>query len=95
MIVCKKIRPFFFDYGLVLRPQPDPDVPQARCSIGDCPATPVLTIKVSIPNFYRKLGPAGLIVKNKGEHLQETLKVSGINNHVNLGIPSFNIKMSW
>ena len=26
--------------GLVLRPQPDPDVPQARCSIGDCPATP-------------------------------------------------------
>ena len=26
--------------GLVLPPQPDPDVPQARCSIGDCPATP-------------------------------------------------------
>ena len=55
----------------------------------------LLTIKVSIPNFYRKLGPAGLIVKNKGEHLQERLKVSGTNNHVNLGILSFNIKMSW
>ena len=26
--------------GLVLRPQPDPDVTQARCSIVDCPATP-------------------------------------------------------
>ena len=25
--------------GLVLRPQPDPDVTQARCSIVDCPAT--------------------------------------------------------
>ena len=31
----------------------------------------LLTIKVSTPTFYRKLGPAGLIVKNKGEHLQE------------------------
>ncbi len=28
--------------GFVLRPQPDPDVPQARCSIGDCPATPYI-----------------------------------------------------
>ena len=28
--------------GLVLRPQPDPDVTQARCSIGDCPATPCI-----------------------------------------------------
>ena len=26
--------------GLILRPQPDPDVPQARCSIVDCSATP-------------------------------------------------------
>ena len=34
--------------GLVLRPQPDPDVPQARCSIGDCPATPTSRLALTM-----------------------------------------------
>ena len=34
--------------GLVLRPQPDPDVPQARCSIGDCPATPASRLALTM-----------------------------------------------
>ena len=34
--------------GLVLRPQPDPDVPQARCSIEDCPATPASRLALTM-----------------------------------------------
>lgn len=34
--------------GLALRPQPDPDVPQARCSIGDCPATPASRLALTM-----------------------------------------------
>jgi hypothetical protein len=34
--------------GLVLRPQPDPDVPQARCSIRDCPATPASRLALTM-----------------------------------------------
>ena len=34
--------------GLVLRPQPDPVVPQARCSIGDCPATPASRLALTM-----------------------------------------------
>ena len=34
--------------GLVLPPQPDPDVPQARCSIGDCPATPASRLALTM-----------------------------------------------
>ncbi len=34
--------------GLVLRPQPDPDVTQARCSIGDCPATPTSRLALTM-----------------------------------------------
>ena len=34
--------------GLVLRPQPDPDVTQARCSIGDCPATPTFRLALTM-----------------------------------------------
>ena len=34
--------------GLVLRPQPDPDVTQARCSIGDCPATPASRLALTM-----------------------------------------------
>ena len=34
--------------GLVLRPQPDPVVPQARCSIGDCPATPTSRLALTM-----------------------------------------------
>ena len=34
--------------GFVLRPQPDPDVPQARCSIGDCPATPASRLALTM-----------------------------------------------
>ena len=34
--------------GLVLRPQPDPDVPQARCSIGDCSATPASRLALTM-----------------------------------------------
>ena len=41
--------------GLVLRPQPDPDVTQARCSIGDCPATP--TFRLALTMRYRCCEP--------------------------------------
>ena len=34
--------------GFVLRPQPDPDVTQARCSIVDCPATPASRLALTI-----------------------------------------------
>ena len=34
--------------GLVLRPQPDPDVTQARCSILDCPATPTSRLALTM-----------------------------------------------
>ena len=34
--------------GFVLRPQPDPHVPQARCSIGDCPATPTSRLALTM-----------------------------------------------
>ena len=34
--------------GLVLRPQPDPDVPQARCSIVDCPASPASRLALTM-----------------------------------------------
>ncbi len=34
--------------GFVLRPQPDPDVTQARCSIGDCPATPASRLALTM-----------------------------------------------
>jgi len=34
--------------GLVLRPQPDPDVTQARCSIRDCPATPASSLALTL-----------------------------------------------
>ena len=34
--------------GLVLRPQPDPDVPHARCSIVDCPATPASRLALTM-----------------------------------------------
>ena len=34
--------------GLVLRPQPDPDVPQARFSIVDCPATPASCLALTM-----------------------------------------------
>ena len=34
--------------GLVLRPQPDPDVTQARCSIVDCPATPASRLALTM-----------------------------------------------
>lgn len=34
--------------GIVVPPQPDPGVPQARCSITDCPATPSLTLAHSL-----------------------------------------------
>ena len=34
--------------GLVLRPQPDPDVTQARCSIIDCPATPTFRLALTM-----------------------------------------------
>ena len=35
--------------GLVLRPQPDPVVTQARCSIVDCPATPASRLALTMP----------------------------------------------
>ena len=34
--------------GLVLRPQPDPDVTQAQCSIVDCPATPTSRLALTM-----------------------------------------------
>ena len=34
--------------GFVLRPQPNPDVSQARCSIGDCPATPASRLALTM-----------------------------------------------
>ena len=34
--------------GLVLRPQPDPDVSQARSSIVDCPATPASRLALTM-----------------------------------------------
>jgi len=34
--------------GLVLRPQPDPDVSQARCSIRDCTATPASSLALTL-----------------------------------------------
>ena len=34
--------------GFVLRPQPDPDVTQARCSIVDCPATPTSRLALTM-----------------------------------------------
>jgi len=34
--------------GFVLRPQPDPDVPQARCSIRDCTATPASRLALTL-----------------------------------------------
>ena len=37
--------------GLVLRPQPDPDVTQARCSIIDCPATPASSLALTMTPF--------------------------------------------
>ena len=37
--------------GLVLRPQPDPVVPQARCSIGDCPATPAFRLALTMTSL--------------------------------------------
>ena len=38
----------FTGIGLVLRPQPDPDVTQARCSIRDCPATPASRLTLTM-----------------------------------------------
>ena len=35
--------------GLLLRPHPDPDVTQARCSIVDCPATPTSRLALTMP----------------------------------------------
>ena len=34
--------------GSSFRPQPDPDVTQARCSIGDCPATPAFRLALTM-----------------------------------------------
>ena len=48
--------------GFVLRPQPDPVVTQARCSIVDCPATPTFRLALTTAVFaaLRGIGAVSL-----------------------------------
>ena len=47
--------------GFVLRPQPDPDATQARCSIVDCPATPISTSFPPRPAVFAALRGIGAV----------------------------------
>ena len=38
--------------GIVVPPQPDPDVTQARCSITDCPATPASRLALTMTSAH-------------------------------------------
>ena len=41
--------------GIVVPPQPDPDVTQARCSITDCPATPASRLALTMTSALLRL----------------------------------------